>query len=147
MDGSIRGCPARWASVPPRRRARTQAADTDPHLLAETVAGIAAPADEQEDQLATRMARCAEPLMNALPADQRDALLTAAAGELTQSKAAAVAGISTPGMKSRVQRARGTVRATIERCCTVELDARGHPTALTPHAPERCRCGCGCAEH
>ena len=60
-----------------------------------------------------------------LPDDYRAALELTDLGELTQEQAAAQLGISTSGMKSRVQRGRRMVRTEVGRCCRVELDARG----------------------
>jgi hypothetical protein len=46
-------------------------------------------------------------------------------GELTQEQAAAQLGLSTSGMKSRVQRGRRLLQTEVGRCCRVALDARG----------------------
>lgn len=45
---------------------------------------------------------------------------------LTQAEAAARAGISLSGMKSRIQRGRKKIYDALEQCCPFELDARGH---------------------
>lgn len=125
-----------------RMRQRSPVASTDPQLLAELVTVAPDPTDASDDDVTRRLARCAQPLLAELPAQQRDALLTAADGQVSQSAAATAAGISTPGMKSRVQRGRRSVRGMIERCCIVELDGRGRPLSLTPRTASGCRCGC-----
>jgi hypothetical protein len=60
-----------------------------------------------------------------VPDDYRRALELTDPGELTQEQAAAALGLSTSGMKSRVQRGRRMLRTEISRCCRLELDARG----------------------
>ena len=56
-----------------------------------------------------------------------------------QAQAAAVAGISVSGMKSRVQRGRVKLRELFDACCAIELDARNRVVSYTA----RCQTGCG----
>ena len=60
-----------------------------------------------------------------LPEDYRTALELTDLGELTQEQAAAQFGLSTSGMKSRVQRGRRMLRTEVGRCCRIELDGSG----------------------
>lgn len=49
------------------------------------------------------------------------------------SEAAARLGLSTSGMKSRVQRGRSKLEQAILRCCAVALDCRGEVIGCEPH--------------
>jgi len=69
------------------------------------------------------LAHCLEPLVRRLPEPYRQALILTDLGDLTQAQAAEKAGVSVPGMKSRVQRARLQVRDLLTECCAVTLDA------------------------
>ena len=80
--------------------------------------------DADEDASA-ELARCVLPFIHALPEKYREALLLTDIGGLTQMAAAKRLGISTSGMKSRVQRGRQRVKQLLLSCCTVEFDRRG----------------------
>jgi len=112
---------ARNAITDHYRRAAVRA---DP-IAPDDVALIAV--DEHEDRPAAdqELAACLAPLLARVPDDYRQALELTDLGELTQEEAAATLGLSTSGMKSRVQRGRRMLRTEISRCCRVELDARG----------------------
>jgi RNA polymerase sigma-70 factor (ECF subfamily) len=101
-------------------------------------AGLDAAADRALD---VAIARCLGVRVETLPPEQREALALTTTGELTQAQAAAQAGVSVPGMKSRVQRGREAVRTQAESCCRFELDGRGRPISMHP-VGERCTCGC-----
>lgn len=134
-----------------RGAARRTDAATDPDVLAALAplppddaadrpdAGLDAAADRALD---VAIARCLGKRVDELPAEQRDALLATGPGALTQTEAAAQAGISVPGMKSRVQRGRDAVRSGAESCCHFELDGRGRPIGMQPKDGQRCTCGC-----
>ncbi len=136
-----------------RSVARRTDAATDPEVLAALAplppedasdrpdAGLDASADRALD---VAIAKCLGKSVNALPPEQREAIALTSAGALTQAEAAAQAGVSVPGMKSRVQRGRDAVRKNAEACCTFELDARGRPIGM--QAKEGGRCTCGCAD-
>lgn len=71
------------------------------------------------------------------PAPYRDAILQVdVEGEHTADVARAL-GLSTPGVKSRVQRARQRLARATDRCCAVELDRHGpgrrHPPTPSAH--------------
>ena len=78
------------------------------------------------------------PLLARVPDDYRTAIELTDLGELTQEQAAAQLGLSTSGMKSRVQRGRRMLRTEVGRCCRIELDARGAIDGA-PDAPRRRR--------
>lgn len=78
------------------------------------------------------LSHCLRPLVEALPEPYRDALVLTSWQGFTQTQAAEHAGVSLPGMKSRVQRARGRLREQLLACCEPETGdhgLRGRPTA------------------
>lgn len=115
-----------------RRRARE-------HQLARKVAREPEPEpatldlDEEAFEL---VARSLPMFISRLDPPYREALQMTEIEGLTQAEAADRAGLSLPGMKSRVQRARKQVHAALLRCCEFELDARGHMTECTRRAPK-----------
>lgn len=128
-----------------RRRARSRSVSTDPSVLTATTAAESTTdrgVEIDEPGVEQRLARCAAPLIAALPAPQQAALRLTSQDDLSQREAARELGLSTPGLKSRVQRARRAVRSAIDGCCRVDLDARGRPIELTPRPGTSCRCGC-----
>jgi RNA polymerase sigma-70 factor (ECF subfamily) len=96
--------------------------------------------DPDEDRGRRELARCLEPLVRRLPEPYREALILTDLGDLSQVEAARVVGLSVPGMKTRVQRARAQVHELLTDCCKVALDdsrriaevQRTGPCACTP---------------
>lgn len=87
----------------------------------------------------TELAACLRPLVERLAPPYREAITLTELEGLTQSAAAAQLGISTSGMKSRVQRARGQLRDLLVGCCEIDLDRRGDITSYRPrHTPCAC---------
>jgi RNA polymerase sigma-70 factor (ECF subfamily) len=84
------------------------------------------------------LARCLEPLVQRLPEPYREALMLTDLGSLSQVEAAAVTGLSVPGMKARVQRARAQVHELLTGCCNVALDNRRHIAEVTRTGPCAC---------
>jgi RNA polymerase sigma-70 factor, ECF subfamily len=83
-------------------------------------------ADEPDEPRADEaLTSCLGVLLERVPEHYRRALELTDLGGLTQQQAAAQLGLSTPGMKSRVQRGRRLLREEITRCCEIALDARG----------------------
>lgn len=103
-------------------------------------AGLDADADATLDRT---IAQCLAPALAALPAEQRDAIRLVDEEGLSSAQAAAAAGLSAPGLRARLQRARARVRATAGQCCEFEIDGRGRPIGLHPRSPGGCSCGCG----
>lgn len=134
-----------------RTKSRRLDAATEPDVLAALVplaegdvtdrpdAGLDAAADRALD---VAIARCLGRSVQALPTAQREALELVGAEGLTSAQAAKRAGVSVPGLKSRVQRGRAAVLEETAQCCDIEQDSRGRPVSLTPHAGGVCRCGC-----
>ena len=88
------------------------------------------------------LARCLPPLIEHLREPYRSAVQAVDLDGMTHHAAAQLAGISVPGMKSRVQRGRRQLRQLLMDCCTIELSAtRGvtdynSPSGCTPgHCP------------
>ncbi len=103
-------------------------------------AGLEAAADAALDRA---IARCLQPALAALPAEQREAIRLVDEQGLTATEAAAREGISPPGLRARLQRGRERVRVTATQCCDFDVDARGRPMGLQPRGTGPCACGCG----
>ena len=99
-----------------RRDGRTDPLDTE--LRAET---DTAAVRESEAALAP----CLTSMIGRLPEPYRSAIALTSLHGLTQADAAKRAGISTSGMKSRVQRGREQLRQMLVRCCEIAVDVRG----------------------
>jgi RNA polymerase sigma-70 factor, ECF subfamily len=93
-------------------------------------------------ELRSELAECLGPLLGRLPAKQREALTLTELEGLTQASAAARLGLSTSGMKSRVQRARAQLKQLLDACCEIDLDRRGDITSYqSRRGPCDCRTG------
>lgn len=77
-----------------------------------------------------------------LPSPYREALTLTELEGLTQQQAAEMLGISLSGMKSRVQRGRQKLRAALEDCCHIALDARRRVVGCEPRADGKLPDGC-----
>ena len=106
------------------RRERPSGIDLDRQqaLLPEDAAG----------ELRSELAACLRPLLERLPARHREALTLTEIEGLTQATAAAQLGLSTSGMKSRVQRGRAELKELLTDCCEIELDRRGGVSSYRP---------------
>ena len=98
-------------------------------------------AAEDDPGAVRELSACLRPMLDGLPAEQRDALQMIDLDGMTQADAAEHAGISLSGMKSRVQRGRRRLAELLGQCCTLTLDGRGVPMEYEPPS------GCGCAGH
>ena len=74
---------------------------------------------------AAEVSACLIPFIHELPDPYRDALLLTDIAGLRQTEAARRLGLSHSGMKSRIQRARGKLKARLLRCCALQTDRRG----------------------
>lgn len=110
-----------------RSRARRRLAPLDPELAAPPPATAG-----DEDRPAEVVAALLPLFLGRLPEPYREALAWTELDGLTQAEAAARAGISLPGMKSRVQRGRRMLEAELTRCCSLALDARRKVIGCTP---------------
>jgi RNA polymerase sigma-70 factor (ECF subfamily) len=76
--------------------------------------------------------RCLEGFVQALPAPMAQALQLVDLEGLTHREVAERTGLSVPGAKSRVQRARAAVREAVARCCALDFS---HPQGLVAYEP------------
>jgi RNA polymerase sigma-70 factor (ECF subfamily) len=101
------------------------------------------PIDLGPNQSTRELARCLQPLIEQLPAKYRDALVAVDLDGRTHDEAAAELGLSTSGMKSRVQRGRHQLRELLTNCCSVDVNRIG---AIVDYAPkDRSQAASGCA--
>jgi RNA polymerase sigma-70 factor (ECF subfamily) len=100
------------------------------------------PNDDDDDRDAARaLASCVAMFVAMLPSPYREAVTLVELDGRTIRESADLAGISLSAMKSRVQRGRAQLRERFERCCEIELDARGKVTDYTPRTPRCDSCG------
>lgn len=77
-------------------------------------------------------------LIGELSEQDQHALRTVDLNGTPQKDYAQELGINYATAKSRVQRARKRLRLALERCCKIELDRRGAPTACKPREGNDC---------
>ena len=98
--------------------------------------------DEAQDVEAGReLAGCLTPLIDRLAEPYRQAVTLVELDGILQVEAALRLGISTSGMKSRVQRARQQLKAMLLVCCHVEIDRRGGVVDYGTHGGHCSTCG------
>jgi RNA polymerase sigma-70 factor, ECF subfamily len=85
-------------------------------------------ATEGDDEANREVASCLAPVLAKLSPIDRDAIVLTEVEGNRLVDAAARAGISLSGMKSRTQRARRRLLKAMLDCCHLALDARGMPT-------------------
>ncbi len=102
------------------------------------VADLMPASEEPEDS--GELAECVAGLLHRVPEGYRRALELTDVRGMTQDRAAAELGLSTSGMKSRVQRGRRILREEIATCCRIALDTRGGLADLTPRASDGGTC-------
>jgi len=120
-----------------RASARETPADTD-DLVTQIEAGGGTGHDPDADGPRQELARCLAPLIRQLPEPYREALTLTDLGKLSQVEAAEIVGLSVPGMKARVQRARAQVHELLTGCCAVSLDDSRHITEVRRTGPCDC---------
>jgi RNA polymerase sigma-70 factor (ECF subfamily) len=80
----------------------------------------------------SELSRCLEPMMKSLPKRYDEAIRLTEYGGMTQAAAAKHIGLSTSGMKTRVQRARQRLKHMLLKCCEIEPDRRGGIVTYKP---------------
>ncbi len=120
-------------------RARGRASEVvDPHTSADTVADqFAGGPDEDPKRFERDATRCLDVFIDRLDARYAEALRLVDVEGLTHKDVAARVGLSVPGVKSRVQRARASLKAALSDCCMLDF---GHPDGLVEfqqHAESR----------
>lgn len=104
-------------------RKRFRAAETSLHAAEQDEP--AAEAAEPEN-LNADVVSCLRPMIEKLPEGYRRALVLADLEGKKGREVAGELGLSVPGAKSRVQRARRKLKATLLSCCRLELDRVGN---------------------
>ena len=103
------------------------------------------PVDPFADNLSLarqELAQCLRSLINQLDEPYQSAITAVDLDGRTNASVAAQTGLSVPGMKSRVQRARRQLRHLLTDCCDVQTSADG--TVIDYTAPPSCAAGIGC---
>jgi RNA polymerase sigma-70 factor (ECF subfamily) len=101
-----------------------------------------APADDRPNEATRDLAGCLQPLVAQLPEIYREALERVDLAGQSHHAAAGEVGISTSGMKSRVQRARRHLKELLTDCCAVQVDRLGAVSSYHPNAGTCGTCGC-----
>jgi len=122
-----------------RWRASARETPAEPDDLVTTIdADGESDPDPDADGARQELARCLAPLIRQLPEPYREALMLTDLGKLSQVEAAEIVGLSVPGMKARVQRARAQVHELLTGCCEVALDDSRHITDVRRTGPCAC---------
>jgi RNA polymerase sigma-70 factor, ECF subfamily len=122
-----------------RRRARAPlGSDDDPETVASSAVTAAASGDDDREA-ATALSGCVSIFVAQLASPYREAITLVELEGKTAREAAELVGISVSGMKSRVQRGRAQLRELFERCCEIEVDARGKVTEFAPRPRPACK--------
>ncbi|APR82544.1 RNA polymerase sigma factor SigZ [Minicystis rosea] len=117
------------SAIADHRRARARHPQAQGTVPEET---CSPPDTEADGAVAAELAQYVAPFIAMLPSPYREALTLTELQGVTQKDAAEMLGISLSGMKSRVQRGRERLRALLEDCCEIALDARGRVIACEP---------------
>ena len=81
------------------------------------------------------LSACLPRVLLELAAEDREAIELCDLGGMTQGRFAALKGLSLPGAKSRIQRARQRLRAQLLRSCQVQVDETGAVCCFVPRPP------------
>ncbi len=82
--------------------------------------------EEADTTLNQELARCLQPMLQALPSTYQEALQLVELEGMTKKAAAERLGLSLSGAKSRVQRGRQQLKAMLMECCEIERDRIGN---------------------
>ena len=88
------------------------------------------------------VARCLGPMIDRLPEGYRRALVLADLEGRSQKEVAEELGLSLSGAKSRIQRARRKLKATLLSCCRFDLDRFGNVLDWQPKGKVCRHCSC-----
>lgn len=127
---------ARSAIAEAQRQRGRQPVLAGDEALERPIAGPEASPTPLEEEVASYLAR----LIAHLDSPYREAITLTELQGLTQQAAANALGVSLAAMKSRVQRGREKLRALLEDCCTIAVDARGRVIDCVPRQPTTCGC-------
>lgn len=92
---------------------------------------LLAPEDDVEayEEVRQELGNCIRPFISQLPEKYRDAVQAVDLDDVPQTELADRLGLSHSAAKSRVQRGRAMLRELYQRCCALEIDARGNLSA------------------
>lgn len=131
---------ARNAAVDHARR--TRSSEPLPEDLAERGGDLAGAFEALTDEAVEPglapvdlLSACLPRVLRELAAEDREALELCDIGGMSQKAFAELKGLSLPGAKSRVQRARQRLRAQLLCACQVRFDARGQVCCFVPRPP------------
>ncbi len=126
-------------------RARGRASEVvDPHTSTDIVAEeFAGSPDEDPKRFERDASRCLDAFIDRLDARYAEALRLVDVEGLTHKAVADRVGLSVPGVKSRVQRARASLKKTLSECCMFDF---GHADGLVEFRenPEHRACSVSC---
>ena len=105
----------------------------------ETPEALGLTEDLPDDDVVSELFPSVRAMVTNLPERDRQALILTEYQGFTQKELGERLGISFPGAKSRVQRAREKLKQQLLECCHFELDRRGHIINYQPR--------CQCCEH
>jgi RNA polymerase sigma-70 factor (ECF subfamily) len=91
--------------------------------------------DAEQTATVDSLAACLPRVLSELSRDDREAITLCDLEGLPQEEYARRKGLSLPGAKSRVQRARKRLRERLTQACQVRLDAAGQVSDFVPRAP------------
>jgi RNA polymerase sigma-70 factor, ECF subfamily len=94
-------------------------------------------AETEEAAAVDSLAVCLPRVLSELNSEDREAITLCDLEGLTQEEYARRKGLSLPGAKSRVQRARKRLRERLTQACQVRLDAAGQVSDFVPRPPLR----------
>jgi RNA polymerase sigma-70 factor (ECF subfamily) len=106
--------------------------------------GFDLPEEPPEEDVEQALLSYVRLLVDRLPAPYREAITLTEYQGLTQKELAERLGISLPGAKSRVQRARKMLKSMLLDCCHFVLDRRGK--IIEYHSRNECHGSCACCQ-
>lgn len=81
---------------------------------------------QDQGQTEHELAQCIVPFIQCLPTQQQELLIAIEINDMSQKAVAEQQEISYSTLKSRVQKARQSLKRLFEQCCQLELDALGN---------------------
>jgi RNA polymerase sigma-70 factor (ECF subfamily) len=94
-----------------------------------------------ESETRAEVAACLAPVVERLAPPDREAIELVEIQGVRLAEAAERSGVSLPGMKSRIQRARRRLKEAMLACCRIALDGTGVPIACETKKPDGSSCG------
>jgi RNA polymerase sigma-70 factor (ECF subfamily) len=98
--------------------------------------------EDTEIEAHQEIARCLASMVDTLPEQARQAIVLTEFEQRTQKEIAEHLGLSLSGAKSRVQRARATLKAKLLQCCRLEFDRIGNIIDYEPQQAKICETAC-----